>query len=150
VHQPIGQEHHHTMNSEPLLTAFTVYGCEEIINRSYAGERVLLQVGDRRSIVAARLFWTKLKGIIPDRMLVLHKPLICHNERCINVDHLYIGNHVENSQDRVLDGTSGLGVKRTGKPSWNKGVKQTEEEKLKMREIKRLGKYYKKWNESQD
>lgn len=36
-----------------------------------------------------------------------HAPLICHDSRCVNPQHLRWGTAVENRADRRLDGTSG-------------------------------------------
>ena len=60
-----------------------------------------------------RVAWEVHKGPIPDGLNVLHKPEICHNPACFNVDHLYVGTDADNAADRVLDGTvpkSSLGV----------------------------------------
>lgn len=41
------------------------------------------------------------KGPIPERCLVLHK---CDMRVCVNPDHLYLGNHHQNSIDSVIRG----------------------------------------------
>jgi hypothetical protein len=53
---------------------------------------------------------------------VLHK---CNNVKCVNPDHLYLGNDVENSRDRLLAG------------SYNKKI--TVEQILRVRELLALG-----------
>lgn len=41
--------------------------------------------------------------------LVLHKPEVCHNPKCINYRHLRWGSVKENAADRTLDGTQMIG-----------------------------------------
>lgn len=45
-----------------------------------------------------RLMWRVVKGPIPEGKFVLHK---CNNPPCINIEHLYIGDHNQNMQDKV-------------------------------------------------
>lgn len=37
---------------------------------------------------------------------VLHRPLVCHNPKCMNYRHLYWGTHKDNMNDKLQDGTS--------------------------------------------
>lgn len=37
-------------------------------------------------------------GVILERKLVLHK---CDNRKCVNPDHLYLGNHSDNVKDKI-------------------------------------------------
>lgn len=43
-----------------------------------------------------RLSWEIHRGPIPDGKWVLHR---CNNTRCVNPDHLYLGDHKENMDD---------------------------------------------------
>lgn len=45
-----------------------------------------------------RFFYINLVGAIPKGMNVLHK---CDNPPCCNPDHLFIGTHADNSNDKV-------------------------------------------------
>lgn len=45
--------------------------------------------------------WQMRYGFIPEGMMVLHK---CNNPSCVNVDHLYLGNHDKNMADRMAAG----------------------------------------------
>lgn len=47
--------------------------------------------------VAPRFAWELFRGEIPDGLWVLHK---CDNSLCVNPDHLYLGDCVQNIRDR--------------------------------------------------
>ncbi len=48
-----------------------------------------------------------LSGVnVPDDMLVLHAPVVCHNKRCCNPAHLRLGTAADNNHDQVIDGTA--------------------------------------------
>ena len=49
--------------------------------------------------------WLLRDQLTPEKPLALHKPGICHNPSCINIDHLYAGTRKDNMADRELDGT---------------------------------------------
>ena len=51
----------------------------------------------RGSEAAARSAWKIYRGPIHDGLHVLHK---CDNTLCVNPDHLYLGTHTRNMQDR--------------------------------------------------
>ena len=53
--------------------------------------------GSRRQIYAHRLSWVLTFGEISDQSLVLHH---CDNPPCVRPDHLFIGSHRDNAQDR--------------------------------------------------
>lgn len=65
--------------------------------------------GRERNGKAHKAAWRLLVGEIPDGFLVLHK---CHNSRCCNPDHLYIGTHMENMKDRDDSGRTSRGEHR--------------------------------------
>ena len=50
---------------------------------------------------AHRLAWSALKGEIPAGLCVLHR---CDNPRCVNVDHLFLGTHLDNVNDCISKG----------------------------------------------
>jgi hypothetical protein len=54
-----------------------------------------------KQVKAHRLSWTAFKGTIPQNSLVLHK---CDTPACVNPDHLFLGNAVDNSLDMLNKG----------------------------------------------
>jgi hypothetical protein len=46
------------------------------------------------------------KAKIPEGMIIRH---LCNNPRCINPEHLAIGTHYDNVQDRVISNRSAVG-----------------------------------------
>jgi len=50
---------------------------------------------------AHRLAWESVNGAIPSGKHVLHR---CDNPACVNVDHLWLGTHIENTADKVAKG----------------------------------------------
>ena len=49
------------------------------------------------NVRAHRKSWEIYVGPIPEGKLVLHK---CNNRKCVNINHLYIGDHEQNMKDR--------------------------------------------------
>ena len=52
-------------------------------------------------LAAHRAMWTVMRGAIPESMCVCHK---CDVPTCVNVDHLFLGTHLENMRDRDKKG----------------------------------------------
>ena len=50
---------------------------------------------------AHRAAWVRANGPIPDGLVVRH---LCHNKRCVSIDHLAIGTQADNIADSVADG----------------------------------------------
>lgn len=50
---------------------------------------------------AHRVYYKKYKGLVPDKLLVLHK---CDNPPCVNPEHLFLGTQKQNIQDAINKG----------------------------------------------
>ena len=50
-------------------------------------------------VSAHRVAWMAVNGPIPEGGLILHH---CDNRPCIRATHLYLGDHADNSRDRVM------------------------------------------------
>lgn len=59
-----------------------------------------------KGIGAHRKAWIEANGEIPNGLWVLHK---CDNKRCVNVRHLYLGTHSDNTRDAVTRGRMATG-----------------------------------------
>jgi len=80
-----------------------------------------------KTISAHRIAWQITNGKIPEGMCVLHH---CDNPRCCNPNHLFIGTHNDNVQDKV-------NKNRQAKEENNGRSKLTKKD---VREIRLLGK----------
>lgn len=49
-----------------------------------------------RPILAHRAAWEEVHGVIPKDQCVCHQ---CDNPRCINIEHLFLGTHIQNMAD---------------------------------------------------
>jgi len=74
------------------------------------------QYGDRPQFwmnakphIAARAGWTLMRGPIPEGKMICHH---CDNERCVNPDHLYVGDQATNMWDRNVRGRTNRWDKR--------------------------------------
>ncbi len=55
--------------------------------------------GKRKALMLHRIAYCEAKGQIPDGLFVLHS---CDRPACVNPDHLRVGTHQENMDDKVL------------------------------------------------
>jgi len=53
--------------------------------------------GKEKTVKASRASWILHNGPILNNLHVLHK---CHNRKCCNPEHLYLGTHMDNMRDR--------------------------------------------------
>lgn len=88
---------------------------------------------------AHRVAYEIYTGSIPNGMMVLHK---CDNPSCVNPDHLFLGDHKENMNDKFEKGRCGKGEK-------SPHVVLTDDDVLEIRKLsktmtnKQLGEMYK-------
>ena len=61
------------------------------------------KLGVRPPIKAHRASWIIHKGEIPKGLIVCHT---CDNRKCTNPDHLWLGTHKDNIQDKIKKGRS--------------------------------------------
>ncbi len=54
-----------------------------------------------KCVKAHRQAYLELKGSIPEGMIVCHS---CDNPSCINAEHLFLGTHKDNSDDKISKG----------------------------------------------
>lgn len=65
---------------------------------------------------AHRAFWIRAHGVPARGLSVLHR---CDNRVCCNVDHLFLGTHLENMADMRAKGRKGQGVNSFGEVNGN-------------------------------
>lgn len=65
--------------------------------------------GKERQGKAHKAAWVLMNGPTPDGLHVLHK---CHNRKCCNPNHLYLGTHADNMRDRQESGRTSRGAHR--------------------------------------
>lgn len=82
--------------------------------------------GKWRPRQAHRLAWELERGPVPDGLYVMHK---CDNKACVNVEHLELGTHQQNTRDAFA-----RGLVNTARGEDHGNAKLTE---LQVREIKR-------------
>ncbi len=71
---------------------------------------------------ANRLAWVAYRGQIPEGLFVLHH---CDNPACVNPDHLYVGTHAKNMEDKAKRNRSRNG--RSERTECPRGHLYTEE-----------------------
>jgi predicted XRE-type DNA-binding protein len=58
----------------------------------------------RKNISAYKMAWELTYGDVPEGKILCH---ICDNRKCCNPNHLYVGTHKENAEDRKNRGRNG-------------------------------------------
>lgn len=86
---------------------------------------------NRKKENMARWLYIQKHGEIPTDMLIRHK---CDNPGCINLEHLELGTHQDNMDDRANRGRIGNGIKA-------RTAKLTEKQVLEIRKLYKTSKY---------
>lgn len=64
---------------------------------------------DGKQMGAHRAIWILEVGPVPEGLMVLHR---CHNRKCCEITHLYVGDHAQNMRDRAASGRNRSGRDR--------------------------------------
>lgn len=80
-----------------LFTEAMQEGCGIFSYTPVSGER-------NKAVKAHRFSWTLANGPIPNEILVLHARHCIGTRNCVNPEHLYLGGHPENFEDRSAQG----------------------------------------------
>ena len=76
--------------------------CWEVISHSTVrGYPVMRDKWENRLNYMSRIFYKECFGEIPEGMIVRHK---CDNPLCINPEHLELGTHQDNTNDKISRG----------------------------------------------
>ena len=91
----------------------------------------------RRYFKAHRFSWELVNG--PPQKLVLHK---CDNRRCVRVDHLFEGDHVDNIKDCLQKGRFVRGERQRQAKLTESGIRQIRQLHTNGRSLRSLGKEF--------
>ena len=75
-----------------------------------------------KSLTASRVSWEiKHKRKVRKGFVIAHAPIICHNKKCVNPNHLSEKTQKQNAADRILDGTARMRESHNlAKMNWKK------------------------------
>lgn len=90
--------------SNPLEFTVSPQGCY-LLNRS-PSQRYVVFRWRGEDLLAHRHIWEECFGEIPKGMCVCHK---CDTPKCINPEHLFLGSHTDNMQDKCQKGRQAAG-----------------------------------------
>lgn len=66
-------------------------------------------IGNNRTVYTHRIAWALAEGVLEDDDLVLHR---CDNPPCCKPEHLFLGTHKSNSDDKIAKGRFRPGAPR--------------------------------------
>jgi hypothetical protein len=88
------------------------HGCLLWIGWSYPGAYGQFRIDYKKHVNAHRFIWEQTYGEIPFDKHVLHSCDVFYSpgdttyRLCVNIDHLWLGTHLENMQDKAAKGRS--------------------------------------------
>ena len=68
--------------------------------------RQVVEILEARRVMAHRYAWELLVGPIPDGMILCHR---CDTPGCVRPEHLFLGSHQDNTDDKMAKGRHGFG-----------------------------------------
>lgn len=80
--------------------------------------------GGLSTVACHRVSWEIHCGTIPDKLFVLHR---CDNRSCVRPDHLWLGTHQDNNDDRDRKGRHSKGENQPRAKLTNDGVRHIRE-----------------------
>ena len=112
-------------NRRPLKYKVDENGCHICTSHVTASDGYVRLERDGKTHNAHRVVYMKKHGNIPSHLVVRHK---CDVRNCINIEHLELGTHKDNSKDMV-------DRKRHHFGEFNKNSKLTEKDVLNIRKL---------------
>lgn len=82
-------------------------GCHLVISHKPHQSGYIEKWIDGKRYKLHRFIYEQIHGKIPNDLVIRHK---CDNPTCINPDHLEIGTHEDNVEDRVVRNRSAIGI----------------------------------------
>jgi hypothetical protein len=117
--------------------------CQECISHFLdVGGYPKKKVNGRMTPISRYIYEEHYKTKIPEGKIIRHK---CDNPACINIEHLEIGTHQDNAQDRIKRNRSAKGIKNSNSKLTDNQVREIKKELInyKIGDIVRLAKKYK-------
>ena len=106
-------------NKKPIEWVVTEKGCFEVTSHS-TDTRGYIQVHrNKKTVRLHRYIYEQMFGELSKELYVCHK---CDNRKCINPEHLFLGTHQENQQDKINKGRLKFGTS-SGEQNGNSKLK---------------------------
>lgn len=87
--------------AKEVLYTITETGCYECTSHSIRNGYPSFWRDGKGPFKIVRYLYEQNHGKIPDKMVLRHK---CDNKKCINLDHIELGTHLDNMKDRYVRG----------------------------------------------
>ena len=90
-----------TLSQRLICRAYRVPRSSCLLLPVYKNHRYAYVKWKGKDLLAHRAMWVVMKGKIPKGLCVCHT---CDTPACINIEHLFLGTHLENMRDRDAKG----------------------------------------------